>query len=169
MCRVGISKSDQTSLARLCDAHIAMGDLAEACPHNLAPTASTTAMLALGDALVAPSWPGGEISNWTIFIVTIRGGCWSPGLRSVMEAIRFKVGSNLPVVPDSVTVCEACELCEPRGRTTGWSRIFCGWGGEAVRHLHRWRPSATCSGGRGWIGSADFNGDDGPAAASHRG
>ena len=38
-------------LARHADLHLGVAIDREACPHNLAPTASTTAMLALGDAL----------------------------------------------------------------------------------------------------------------------
>lgn len=40
-----------SSLARLADVHLDVGVAREACPLNLAPTASTTATLALGDAL----------------------------------------------------------------------------------------------------------------------
>jgi arabinose-5-phosphate isomerase len=49
--RIGISCNHQSHLARLSDVHLAIGDVVEACPLNLAPTASTTAMLAMGDAL----------------------------------------------------------------------------------------------------------------------
>jgi len=40
-----------STLAREADVHLDAGVEQEACPHNLAPTASTTAALALGDAL----------------------------------------------------------------------------------------------------------------------
>ncbi len=40
-----------STLAREADIHLDAGVEQEACPHNLAPTASTTAALALGDAL----------------------------------------------------------------------------------------------------------------------
>ena len=45
---VGKGGSD---LERLATATLRVGDVTEACPHNLAPTASTAAMLAVGDAL----------------------------------------------------------------------------------------------------------------------
>jgi arabinose-5-phosphate isomerase len=41
----------QSSLAREADVHLDVGVSAEACPLDLAPTASTTAALAMGDAL----------------------------------------------------------------------------------------------------------------------
>lgn len=47
----GITSSSRSSLARACDAVIAYGPIDEADPLGLAPSASTTVMLALGDAL----------------------------------------------------------------------------------------------------------------------
>lgn len=48
---VAITGSDGNSLARCATVTIPLGPLQEACPLGLAPTTSTTAMLALGDAL----------------------------------------------------------------------------------------------------------------------
>ena len=48
---VSILGRQHSSLARHSDAVLSANVRKEACPHNLAPTASTTAMLALGDAL----------------------------------------------------------------------------------------------------------------------
>ena len=48
---VAITSTRTSSLARFADGVIATGKIEEACPLRLAPTASTTAMLALGDAL----------------------------------------------------------------------------------------------------------------------
>jgi arabinose-5-phosphate isomerase len=66
-----------STLAREADVHLDAGVAIEACPHNLAPTASTTAALALGDALAvalldargfgpedfARSHPGGSLGR----------------------------------------------------------------------------------------------------------
>lgn len=66
-----------SNLAREADVHLDAGVAQEACPHNLAPTASTTAALALGDALAvalldargfgpedfARSHPGGSLGR----------------------------------------------------------------------------------------------------------
>ena len=66
-----------SALAREADVHLDAGVEQEACPHNLAPTASTTATLALGDALAmalldahgfgpddfARSHPGGSLGR----------------------------------------------------------------------------------------------------------
>jgi arabinose-5-phosphate isomerase len=48
---IAITSNPLSSLAGHADLHLNLGVDREACPHNLAPTASTTAALALGDAL----------------------------------------------------------------------------------------------------------------------
>ncbi len=48
---VGVSSNPASTLARYSAVHLDVGVSKEACPLNLAPTASTTATLALGDAL----------------------------------------------------------------------------------------------------------------------
>ena len=48
---VAMTGSGESPLARHAEAHLSVAIDREACPLNLAPTASTTAMLALGDAL----------------------------------------------------------------------------------------------------------------------
>jgi arabinose-5-phosphate isomerase len=48
---IAITGHPTSSLAREADAHLDAGVAEEACPLNLAPTASTTAALAMGDAL----------------------------------------------------------------------------------------------------------------------
>ncbi|MCX7176885.1 MAG: KpsF/GutQ family sugar-phosphate isomerase [Proteobacteria bacterium] len=48
---IAITGNPASSLAREADVHLDAGVTEEACPLNLAPTASTTAALALGDAL----------------------------------------------------------------------------------------------------------------------
>ena len=48
---VAITGNPNSTLARAADCHLNVGVKAEACPLHLAPTASTTATLAMGDAL----------------------------------------------------------------------------------------------------------------------
>lgn len=48
---VALTSNPSSPLARHADIHLDLGVTREACPNNLAPTASTTASLALGDAL----------------------------------------------------------------------------------------------------------------------
>jgi arabinose-5-phosphate isomerase len=74
---VAMTGNPKSTLAREADAHLYAGAEKEACPLNLAPTASTTAALALGDALAvalmqekgftrdefAASHPGGSLGR----------------------------------------------------------------------------------------------------------
>ncbi len=109
---IGISKSDDSQLAKLCTVHLEIGSLSEACPLNLAPTASTTATLAIGDAL------GLTLSrrrNFTAdeFHKHHPGGMLGIGLRTITEVIRSKVGDNVPVVNEDTLVGEALILARP--------------------------------------------------------
>ena len=103
---IGISKDAGTPLAKLCTTHLSIGSLAEACPLNLAPTATTTATLAIGDALgLALS----RRKNFTAddFHKHHPGGMLGIGLRSVTEITRFKVGENLPTVNQDASIGDA--------------------------------------------------------------
>jgi arabinose-5-phosphate isomerase len=105
---LGISCSSKSRLASLCTVHIAVGDVTEACPLNLAPTASTTAMLAIGDALALALSRRRNFGE-DDFHKHHPGGMLGAGLRKITETLRFRVGENLPVVPDHITVRQACE------------------------------------------------------------
>jgi arabinose-5-phosphate isomerase len=48
---IAVTSNPASALAQAADVHLDLGVRREACPFNLAPTASTTASLALGDAL----------------------------------------------------------------------------------------------------------------------
>ncbi|MDR1343153.1 MAG: KpsF/GutQ family sugar-phosphate isomerase [Prevotellaceae bacterium] len=48
---IGMSGNAQSELAQKSGVHITLPPMREACPYNLAPTSSTTAMLGVGDAL----------------------------------------------------------------------------------------------------------------------
>lgn len=105
--RLGISCSDGSSLARLSNVHLSLGDVTEACPLNLAPTASTTAMLALGDALALAVSRRRDFGA-DDFHKHHPGGLLGVGLRRITEILRFRVGENLAVVRDDLTIREAC-------------------------------------------------------------
>ena len=104
--QIGVSRDGSSSLARLCRAHISLGNISEACPLNLAPTASTTAQLAIGDALALALARRRNFSE-DDFHKSHPGGLLGAGLRKVTEALRFRAGENLPVVSDQLTVREA--------------------------------------------------------------
>ena len=80
---IGMTGQPHSSLARHADRVLNSGVAQEACPHNLAPTASTTAQMALGDALAmalldargfrpedfARSHPGGALGRQLLTLV----------------------------------------------------------------------------------------------------
>ncbi len=115
--RLGISTNNESNLAKLSSVHLSLGDLTEACPLNLAPTASTTAMLAVGDAL-ALAVSRRKNFNANDFQKRHPGGLLGAGLRNISEVLRFKVGENLPVVRDTLTVRDACQQTKT-GRRPG--------------------------------------------------
>ncbi len=128
--RLGISMTDGSTLARLSNVHLPLGNVTEACPLQLAPTASTTAMLAVGDAL-ALTVSRRRAFSADDFHKHHPGGMLGVGLRKVTEAVRFRVGENLPVVRDDTTVRQACQqagdgrragaivLVDQKGRLSG--------------------------------------------------
>ena len=104
---IAMTGNPQSSLARDSDVHLDAAVAQEACPLNLAPTASTTAALALGDALAvalldargfgpedfARSHPGGSLGRrlLTRVYTVMRTGDAIPTVRpeaSVTEATR---------------------------------------------------------------------------------
>lgn len=114
--RLGISSRADSTLARLSSVHLALGDVTEACPLRLAPTASTTAMLAAGDALALALSRRRDFKA-DDFHKRHPGGMLGAGLRSVMEVLRFRVGDNLPVVRDDRSVLTALEEAASDRRT----------------------------------------------------
>lgn len=112
-CLIAMTGNPASSLARQSEIHLDAGVAEEACPLNLAPTASTTAALALGDALAvalldargfgpedfARSHPGGALGRRLLTHV-----------RDVMRS-----GDALPVVTAQTSV-EDTILAMTRGR-----------------------------------------------------
>ncbi len=104
--RLGVSRRDDTQLARLCVAHLSLGDLDEAGPLNLAPSTSPTATMACGDAL-ALAVAHRRSFTASDFRQRHPGGSLGAMLRPVEELIRFRVGENLTTTRADVPVVEA--------------------------------------------------------------
>ena len=104
---ISITGNPQSALAKASDVALDIGVKSEACPLNLAPTSSTTATLALGDALAvalmhekgftkedfARSHPGGALGRRLLTHVRdiMRSGSDVPSVRegtSVLDAVR---------------------------------------------------------------------------------
>ena len=110
---IALTGNLQSSLAQAADVHLDAAVDAEACPLGLAPTASTTATLALGDALAlalldargfsvedfARSHPGGPLGRRLLTRV-----------RDVMVS-----GAQLPIVPVDATLTDAIVMMSGKG------------------------------------------------------
>jgi arabinose-5-phosphate isomerase len=100
---ISITSSRTNGLGKSSDITLAMGKIEEACPLGLAPSASTTAMLALGDALALTVM---KQRNFTAedFALFHPAGQLGRKLIKVKEAMTFRKGENLPVASDKLTV-----------------------------------------------------------------
>ena len=110
---IAMTGKPQSNLARLADVHLDISVEKEACPLNLAPTASTTVTLALGDALAvalldlrgfkeedfARSHPGGALGRRL--------------LTHVHDVMRS--GERVPKVPVDATLLQALEEMTKKG------------------------------------------------------
>ncbi len=116
---ISMTGNHDSEMARHADVHIFAGAQQEACPLNLAPTASTTAHLAMGDALAvallnargfsaqdfARSHPGGALGRRLLTYV-----------RDVM-----RTGEQIPQVSDTATLSAA--LLEMTRKRLGMTAI----------------------------------------------
>jgi arabinose-5-phosphate isomerase len=100
---VAVTATAANSLGRHADVTLELGKIEEACPLGLAPSASTTAMLALGDALCLTVM---RARNFTAddFALYHPAGQLGRKLIKVREAMGFRRGENLPVASDRLTV-----------------------------------------------------------------
>ena len=100
---VAITGTATNSLARFSDVVLKLGKVEEACPLGLAPSAYTTAMAALGDALFLTVM---KQRNFTAddFALYHPAGQLGRKLIRVREAMSFRRGENLPVASDQLTV-----------------------------------------------------------------
>ncbi|MFK7789401.1 MAG: SIS domain-containing protein [Phycisphaeraceae bacterium] len=113
-----------SELGRLATVTLAIGDITEACPHNLAPSASTTAMLALGDALALTVM---QQRNFTAddFHKAHPSGGLGKQLMPVTQAMRFKcVGTdaNMPLIALGTTMQDAYKTAEQSASDSGLRR-----------------------------------------------
>ncbi len=119
--RIALVSRPQCDLARLCDVVLCIGDVTEACPLNLAPTASTTAMLALGDAL-ALAVAHKRCFSADDFHKRHPAGGLGRQLMPVVEAMRFKANVNMALTPRTLTVAQAYGEAQKHADKTGLRR-----------------------------------------------
>jgi arabinose-5-phosphate isomerase len=115
---IAITGKPGSTLAREADIHLDAAVAEEACPHNLAPTASTTAALALGDALAVTLLDARGFSASDFARQHPRGllphqALAKQALLHVKDVMRS--GTEVPSVPELATLREAV-LEMTRGR-----------------------------------------------------
>ncbi len=100
---IAITGSRESTLGRLADHVLEIGRVHEACPMGLAPTASTAAMLALGDALtmVVQRERGFSREEYALYHPA---GALGRKLMRVREIMRQ--GAELPLVPSGTRILE---------------------------------------------------------------
>jgi arabinose-5-phosphate isomerase len=113
---VGLTSSAQSTLAVKADVAIVYGPLDEVCPMGLAPSTSTTAMIALGDALAFVLSQAREFTKED-FARFHPAGSLGRKLGKV-EAI-MRVGDELRLAPTTAPVRDVFAQARRRGRRTG--------------------------------------------------
>jgi arabinose-5-phosphate isomerase len=105
---VALTGNPKSTLAREAEIHITVHVPREACPLNLAPTASSTAMLAIGDALamVLLEARGFRKEDFATFHP---GGTLGRNLLLKVEAV-MRTREQMAVLPGNATVNEALDL-----------------------------------------------------------
>jgi arabinose-5-phosphate isomerase len=115
---IAITGQGDSPLGNYGDITICYGDQTEACPLGLAPTVSTTVMLALGDALALAVMELRDFKpeDYALFHP---GGALGRQFMTVEDVMTFRKGERLCVMSDSLTLGEALKQAEKVPRRTG--------------------------------------------------
>ncbi|MGH1541144.1 MAG: KpsF/GutQ family sugar-phosphate isomerase [Arenicella sp.] len=116
---VSLSGKQNSSIAQQADVNIDVGVSKEACPLNLAPTASTTATLAMGDALAIAILEARNFSEQD-FARSHPGGALGRRLLLYVEDIMHK-GSQIPLVDETASIDQT--LLEMSQKSLGMTGI----------------------------------------------
>jgi arabinose-5-phosphate isomerase len=112
---VSITSDTESRLGRESDVVLSLGPVVEACPMGLAPTSSTTATMALGDALALAASRRRHFTREE-YALFHRGGALGRKLLRVGEVIRED--QELPAVrPDTIVRETLMTVSGPKGRT----------------------------------------------------
>jgi arabinose-5-phosphate isomerase len=116
---IAMTSNNHSTLAKFSDVHLDISVRKEACPLGLAPTASTTSMLAMGDALALAVL---EMRGFTAddFALAHPGG--QLGRRLLLKvADVMRTGTNIPKVTETAQLSEA--LIEMSGKRLGFTTV----------------------------------------------
>jgi len=121
---IALTGNPQSTLARQSDAALYAGVEREACPHNLAPTASTTAALALGDALAVALLKSRGFTQEDFARAHPAGSLGRRLLLYVGDVMH--TGAGIPLVNEAAGLREA--LLEMTGKGLGMTGVVDGAG-----------------------------------------
>ena len=116
---IALTGNEQSSLAQGADVHLDAAVDAEACPLGLAPTASTTAALALGDALALALLDARGFSTED-FARSHPGGALGRKLLTRVADV-MRTGRDLPTVRAHATLADA--IVEMSGKGMGMTAV----------------------------------------------
>jgi len=115
---IAMTASRTSGLGRGAEVVLAIGKIEEACPLGLAPSASTTAMMALGDALALTVMKLRRFSA-DDFAMFHPAGQIGRKLMRVKEAMTFRRGENLALASDHLTVAQVLREVSSIKRRSG--------------------------------------------------
>jgi arabinose-5-phosphate isomerase len=113
---IALTGNGKSTLARQADVAIVLGPLDEVCPLGLAPSTSTTAMLAVGDAL---AFVLSRLRRFSREDFARYHPAGSLGRRLIKVDALMRQGSELRLAPADDTVREVFARSGRRGRRTG--------------------------------------------------
>lgn len=105
---IAITGDGDSTLSKYSDVVLCMGKMSEACPLGVAPSVSTTCMLAVGDALALMVMKARDFSVED-YVRFHPGGSLGAGLMTVEQSMMFKQGEKLPIAKVDDTVKQLLE------------------------------------------------------------
>ncbi len=105
---IAITGDRESTLGKHSDVTLCIGRVSEACPLGVAPSVSTTCMLAIGDALAFTVM---KARNFSVedYVRFHPGGSLGSKLMTVEQSMLFKSGEKLPVAEVSYTIEQLLE------------------------------------------------------------
>ena len=105
---IAITGDGDSTLSKHSDVVLCMGKMAEACPLGVAPSVSTTCMLAVGDAIAFTVM---KARNFGVedYVRFHPGGSLGAKLMTVEQSMMFKAGEKLPIAKADDTIKQMLE------------------------------------------------------------
>jgi len=105
---IAVTSDSDSTLSKHGDVVLCMGKMAEACPLGVAPSVSTTCMLAIGDALAFTVM---KARNFSVedYVRFHPGGSLGAKLMTVEQSMMFRPGEKLPIAEVTDTIKQLLE------------------------------------------------------------